>query len=234
MMAPFHPGDRFIPVEGVYAMAKRASKNRLTSTAKRAGRKTPNPKNTSPLKAKKKGVVRKATRTAAETKPTGSAAERHHFLRRLGHEHTVTLKVMRAFPSHQASFQPHPRSQTAKKLMWTFVQEQALTIAAIDGTLGMTANMGSEPDAVIEVIEAYEAGVRNAMARLREIPESGLDRTIKFFVGPGQMGDIPLMEFLWMMLMDSIHHRGQLSVYLRMAGGLVPSIYGPSADEPWH
>ena len=38
---------------------------------------------------------------------------------------------------------------------------------------------------------------------------------------------------LWLMLNDSIHHRGQLSVYERMAGGLVPSIYGPSADEPW-
>jgi uncharacterized damage-inducible protein DinB len=35
------------------------------------------------------------------------------------------------------------------------------------------------------------------------------------------------------MLMDSIHHRGQMSVYLRCAGGKVPSIYGPSADEPW-
>jgi len=36
------------------------------------------------------------------------------------------------------------------------------------------------------------------------------------------------------MLDDQIHHRGQLSVYVRMAGGKVPSIYGPSADEPWY
>jgi uncharacterized damage-inducible protein DinB len=36
-----------------------------------------------------------------------------------------------------------------------------------------------------------------------------------------------------MMLMDSVHHRGQFSVYLRMADGKVPSIYGPTADEPW-
>jgi uncharacterized damage-inducible protein DinB len=47
------------------------------------------------------------------------------------------------------------------------------------------------------------------------------------------MGDIPVYAFLWAMLADQIHHRGQLSVYLRMAGGKVPSIYGPSADEPW-
>jgi uncharacterized damage-inducible protein DinB len=35
------------------------------------------------------------------------------------------------------------------------------------------------------------------------------------------------------MLHDQIHHRGQFSVYLRMVGGKVPSIYGPSGDEPW-
>jgi uncharacterized damage-inducible protein DinB len=38
-------------------------------------------------------------------------------------------------------------------------------------------------------------------------------------------------EFMLMMLHDQIHHRGQLTVYVRMAGGKVPSIYGPSADD---
>jgi len=41
------------------------------------------------------------------------------------------------------------------------------------------------------------------------------------------------VDFLWFLLCDQIHHRGQLSVYLRMADGKVPSIYGPSGDEPW-
>jgi uncharacterized damage-inducible protein DinB len=54
-----------------------------------------------------------------------------------------------------------------------------------------------------------------------------------FFVGPGKTGDIPLADFVNFMTHDQIHHRGQLSVYLRMAGGKVPAIYGPSADEPW-
>ena len=47
------------------------------------------------------------------------------------------------------------------------------------------------------------------------------------------MADVPKMQFLWMLLSDQIHHRGQLSVYLRMADAKVPSIYGPSLDEPW-
>ena len=44
---------------------------------------------------------------------------------------------------------------------------------------------------------------------------------------------MPAMNVFWMMMLDSVHHRGQFSVYIRLAGGLVPSIYGPSADEPW-
>jgi uncharacterized damage-inducible protein DinB len=40
------------------------------------------------------------------------------------------------------------------------------------------------------------------------------------------------LDVIWANLFDVIHHRGQLSVYVRMAGGKVPSIYGPSADEP--
>ena len=60
-----------------------------------------------------------------------------------------------------------------------------------------------------------------------------LRQTVQFFVAPRTMGDIPKIDFLWFLLHDQIHHRGQFSVYLRMADGKVPSIYGPTADEPW-
>jgi uncharacterized damage-inducible protein DinB len=50
---------------------------------------------------------------------------------------------------------------------------------------------------------------------------------------PKTIGDVPKIDLLWMVLHDQIHHRGQFSIYLRMADGKVPSIYGPTADEPW-
>ena len=56
--------------------------------------------------------------------------------------------------------------------------------------------------------------------------------SVQLFVAPKTLGDYPTMEFLWFLLFDHIHHRGQLSVYLRMVGK-VPSIYGPSGDQPW-
>ena len=65
------------------------------------------------------------------------------------------------------------------------------------------------------------------------MPDEKLMETVKFFVAPKTMGDVRRMDVLWSLLHDEIHHRGQFSIYLRMAGGKVPSIYGPSADEPW-
>jgi uncharacterized damage-inducible protein DinB len=43
---------------------------------------------------------------------------------------------------------------------------------------------------------------------------------------------IVLVDALWLELFDHIHHRGQFSVYVRLAGAKLPSIYGPTADEP--
>jgi DinB family protein len=60
--------------------------------------------------------------------------------------------------------------------------------------------------------------------------DSGGRGQLQFFVAPKTLGDYPTMEFLWFLLFDHIHHRGQLSVYLRMVGK-VPSIYGPSGDQ---
>jgi uncharacterized damage-inducible protein DinB len=68
---------------------------------------------------------------------------------------------------------------------------------------------------------------------VRSAPDEKLQQTVKFFTGPKQMGDVRRLDLVWFLLSDEIHHRGQFSVYLRMADGKVPSIYGPTADEPW-
>jgi len=60
-----------------------------------------------------------------------------------------------------------------------------------------------------------------------------MNEEIDWMVGAGEFAKVRRGDILWMALHDMIHHRGQLSVYIRIAGGKVPSIYGPSADEPW-
>ena len=125
------------------------------------------------------------------------------------------------------------RSQSATELVWTFAVEQMLAATAAKGPLDLSGGFPKAPATFAEAVAAYEAGVKSVEAAVGAMPESRLGETIQFLTGPKQMGDVPVGNFLWFTLMDHVHHRGQLSVYLRMAGGKVPSIYGPSADEPW-
>ncbi|MGH9858182.1 MAG: DinB family protein, partial [Acidobacteriota bacterium] len=83
------------------------------------------------------------------------------------------------------------------------------------------------PENLQTAITDFEKECTQVIERLEKMPEDDLSKTVTFatrtFVAD---------EFTMMMLHDQIHHRGQLSVYVRMAGGKVPSIYGPSADDP--
>jgi uncharacterized damage-inducible protein DinB len=159
---------------------------------------------------------------------------REQFLSTFKREHATTMKVMRALPSGQGEFQPHPRSQTARQLAWTFVMEQALITHAINGTLKLTGSMPKPPESYDQIVDQFDSDF-GALCSL--IEKTSDDRfttgTVQFPVGPGTMADYPIVDFSWFMLFDQIHHRGQFSVMLRMAGGKVPSIYGPSGDEPW-
>ena len=89
------------------------------------------------------------------------------------------------------------------------------------------------PESWSDILGAVEKAHKDFGDLIRSASEEKLRQTSRFFVGPKTMGDIPRIDFFWSVLHDEIHHRGQFSIYLRMADGKVPSIYGPSADEPW-
>ena len=148
-------------------------------------------------------------------------------------EHATTLRVLRAFPAEQSAFRPHERSNAALQLAWTFVLEERMMLLAINRESVVGSGFPAPPDSWEKVLDAFEEQHGRLLGRLRSASEAAYAGSVTFFTGPNQMGDIPTYAFLWSMLSDQIHHRGQLSVYLRMAGGKVPSIYGPSADEPW-
>lgn len=154
------------------------------------------------------------------------------FLKTLQQEHATTRKLLHLFPADKAEFRPHERSSSAFMLAWTFVVEEQLMLKAIRHELQLGAGFPKPPDSWAKVLAAFDEVHGQLVAALSEGGE--LTGTVQFPVAPKQIGDYPIPDFLWFMLHDQIHHRGQLSVYLRMAGGKVPSIYGPSADEPWN
>ncbi|CAN5623852.1 DinB family protein [soil metagenome] len=148
-------------------------------------------------------------------------------------ETATTLKVLRAYPSEQSELKPHPRLKTARELAWLFASEQMLAIAAINDTLDLSAGFPPAPSRFDEVVASFEHSRNELIQLLRTCSDAQLAGTTQFFVAPRTMGDVPKLAFLEFLVHDQIHHRGQFSVYLRMADGKVPSIYGPTADEPW-
>ena len=148
----------------------------------------------------------------------------------LERETATTLKVLKAYPADKSELKPHDLCKSARELAWMFAMEQQLGIAALNDQLDLGGGFPPAPATFGEAVAAFEQGRKDILATLEK---ADLDGTVKFFTGPGQMGDYPKPDFLWFLIHDQIHHRGQFSIYLRMADGKVPSIYGPSHDEPW-
>jgi uncharacterized damage-inducible protein DinB len=161
---------------------------------------------------------------------------KEQFLDQFQREAATTLRVLRSLPANHTDLRPHAMCKTAKELAWMFTMEQGLCQAALTTGLDWSNPMAGPqiPGSYDDVVAAFDQAQARLTELVRGLPDEKLGGTVKFFTAPKTVGDIPTMQFLWMMLCDQIHHRGQFSIYLRMAGGKVPSIYGPTADEPWN
>ena len=82
-----------------------------------------------------------------------------------------------------------------------------------------------------QAVELYREAQRVLEARVTALDDRTWDETPAKFLADGHLiAEMPYSGLMWMLFFDSIHHRGQLSTYLRPMGGKVPSMYGPSAD----
>jgi uncharacterized damage-inducible protein DinB len=176
--------------------------------------------------------------TTTSPTPVQTAAvinPKEQFLATFELEHATTMRILRAFPADKAELQPHAKCKSARDLAFIFVMEMGLLEKALTTGFDWSQppNYPATPESIETIIEAFDQShkrVANIVAGLRD---DQLFETVRFFVAPKTLGDVPKLQFMWMVLCDQIHHRGQFSVYLRMADGKVPSIYGPTADEPW-
>lgn len=161
-------------------------------------------------------------------------SEKQKFQEAWDKESATTLKVLRAFPEDKTDLKPHPSSRSAKDLAWAFVFDGVAGSQAVQGEMKFPPpNMPEKPASWKAMISEVEKALKVMSDRVRKVDDAQLNTTVKFVTGPKQMTDLRRMDVLWFLLNDTIHHRGQFSVYLRMAGGKVPAIYGPSADEKW-
>ena len=159
--------------------------------------------------------------------------EKDQFLEAWTREYATTLKLVRAYPAGKDEFRPAEKSRNARELAWIFMMEEKVVEAIATGPLTFMTPPPPPAVPVSEIVSMFEKSHQEVLGKVRAMPVERLYDTVQFPVGPKQMADVRVGQVFWMMLMDAIHHRGQLSVYLRLVGAKVPSIYGPTADEPW-
>jgi uncharacterized damage-inducible protein DinB len=152
------------------------------------------------------------------------------YLGMLTAEEAPTVRVLDALPEHALDYKPHERSRTAGEIAWVIAGEMHMLAAVLThGTFAPAGPMpsGGKPEAV----GTYKAGVEAVKAAMAGMTEEKWNSEGVLDFGGGMVWKDKMHGFAWGMLNDGIHHRGQLSVYLRPMGGKVPSIYGPSADS---
>jgi uncharacterized damage-inducible protein DinB len=156
-------------------------------------------------------------------------SSREFFMERRAAEEPAFLKVLKALPQDQIEYKPHDRSPSAQQLVWTLTAELKACLEVV--TDGKTEWKEVPIPPLAEMISMYERWTKELSDSVAKMDDAAWERKAQLFFGGKMVAEQKTGEFLWFILFDAIHHRGQLSAYLRPMGGKVPSIYGPSADE---
>jgi uncharacterized damage-inducible protein DinB len=147
------------------------------------------------------------------------------YLPALKNEHRLTRKVMEAIPSGQGGYRPDAVSMSALELAWHIASAEHMFLDAVAS--GRFTPPSPRPDHLATpeaVVQWYAATFQANFDRLTKLSPAELVKILDFR-GAVQF---PAIMYLQFAANHSIHHRGQLSVYLRPMGGEVPSIYGES------
>jgi len=140
------------------------------------------------------------------------------------------LRVLRALPADKLDYKPHERSTSAGNLAWQISEElRALNVGIDKGDINWETI--PRPATLDEIIAAYEENAKGHHERLGAIDDDRWNGEGRLLFGGQEVMKSTVGGICWSFFLDAIHHRGQLSAYIRPMGGKVPSIYGPSADD---
>jgi uncharacterized damage-inducible protein DinB len=146
----------------------------------------------------------------------------------LQNEWMTTYKVISAVPEGKKDYKPEPNSRSAWELATHIAGADIWFLeGVINGKFADPSEKAPAPT-IAGVADWYKKEFPNRLERALALDGNRLSQIIDFF---GMK--MPATQILIFTLAHMVHHRGQLSSYLRPMGGKVPSIYGGSFDEQW-
>ena len=142
----------------------------------------------------------------------------------LRQEYKITRKLLAAVPAETCSYKPSEKCMSGLELASHIALSETFFLrGAIQGKFEWKEQEFGNPAAVLAY---YDAEVPGLLERLAQVPAGKLAQPIEFHTW-----NLPAVNYIALDLKHGIHHRGQLSAYLRPMGARVPSIYGPTADD---
>lgn len=164
---------------------------------------------------------------------------RTFFLQQIEKEAATSRKVLERVPEGQNGWKPHPRSMEMGYLAalvatmpgWPafMIEKDQIDIDGADSALRTAA-----VETRAELLRLLDEGLDRSRNAFQNTTESHLDGTWRMMMGGNVVAQGPRYDMIANgALSHMAHHRGQLTVYLRLNEAKIPAIYGPSADE-WH
>jgi uncharacterized damage-inducible protein DinB len=160
------------------------------------------------------------------------------FLTEFEHEGKTTRRVLERVPDGKFDWAPHARSMTLGKLAGHVAGIPGMGVIVLSETErdiaapGAAASRPAPPADAAQVVQRWDENFAKLRALLGETRDEAMQEVFVLRAGENVIFRLPRANAVRALVLSHlIHHRGQLSVYLRMLDVPVPSIYGPSADE---
>jgi len=155
------------------------------------------------------------------------------FIKEFEQEAATTRRVLERVPTDKLDWAPHAKSMSLGKLaMHTAAAPGMISGWATQDAFEFSGDPTPDPASTADILAAHDAGVMLTKANLTKVGDAGLGAMWTASAGGKTLMTMPKSALVRAIVLNHwIHHRGQLSVYLRLLDVPVPSIYGPSADE---
>jgi len=156
--------------------------------------------------------------------------EKALFLKIWEKEAPAMRKVIARIPQERSDYRADPKARNAREIAWLLVREEIVLADGLEKGVLEWVDVPT-PATMTEILDTYDRHHPAITKKLQSLPPAKWEQPVPFMFGGQEVMKETGYDNAWGFLLDAIHHRGQLSTYLRPMGSTVPAIYGPSADE---
>lgn len=160
-------------------------------------------------------------------------SNRSFFLDQMQLEAPVFMKVFHAMPEAKMDYRPDSVTPSAEMIIKQMVDDSFVILSFLDKGMVDFSQPHQIEMPMGDWIKLYENNYNTIWEKTGKVDdESWETKKVRIMMADKLVKEDTMMGMFWMVFHDLIHHRGQLSGYIRSMGGKVPSVYGPSADDP--